>query len=45
MLAAKYETLKKEGKLDKFLEKKRKKKASKDHKLMPFKRRSTEEQE
>ncbi len=38
LLAKKYTELKKSGKLDKFIAKKRKKNASRDRKQLPFKR-------
>ena len=38
-MAQKYKELKRSGKLDKFLSKKRKKNASRDRKQLPFKRK------
>lgn len=42
-LLAKYEELQASGKLDKFLEKRRKKNAAKDHRYLPSTRRQAEE--
>ena len=41
-LVAKYEELKKAGRLDKFMEKRRKKNAAKDHRYVPSQRRPEE---
>lgn len=41
-MAEKFKELKSKGKLDKYMQKKRKRDASKDQKMIPFKRRNVD---